>query len=96
MTSFDVNHNGYLEINEQLYKAVGNLGVIIEDLNSALRNIPAAAWGGAQPIWLEYQTKWNAAYQEMVNQINATTVSSINVHEIFKQGDNRGAQIFIQ
>ena len=96
MTAFDVNHDGHLEINEQLYKAVGNLGAVIDDLNSALRDIPQPARDGAQPIWLEYQTRWNAAYQEMVNQINASTVSSINVHEIFRQGGNRGAQTFVQ
>jgi uncharacterized protein YukE len=95
MTAFDVNHDGYLDVNEQLYRAVGQLGTIIEELNTALRNIPQAAWGDAQPIWLENQARWNAAYGEMTRRINVTTISSINIHEIFKGGDNMGARIFL-
>jgi uncharacterized protein YukE len=95
MTAFDVNHNGYLEVNEQLYQHVGTLGTIINDLNQALRNIPDASRGQSTPIWLEHQTRWNAAYEDMTQRINATTVSSVNVHEMFKGGDNTGARIML-
>ena len=95
MTAFDVNHNGYLEVNEQLYKAVGDLGSIIDNLNTALKNIPEASWGQATPIWQENQRQWNIAYGEMTTRINTTSVSSINVAEIFKGGDNQGARIML-
>ena len=95
MTAFDINHNGYLDLNEQLYRSVGNLGTILEELNVALRNIPQATWGSAEPIWLEHQKLWDAQYQEMLKRINLTSISSINIHEIFKEGDNRGARIFL-
>ena len=96
MTAFDVNHDGYLDLNEQLYRAVGELGTILEDLNGALRNIPQATWGQAAPIWLENQHQWNGSYQAMTERINLTSVSSVNIHEIFKNGDTSGARIFIQ
>jgi len=95
MTAFDVNHNGYLEINEQLYKAVGDLGTIIDNLNTALKNIPAASWGQATPIWEDNQRQWNGAYVEMTSRINTHSVSSINIHEIFKGGDGQGARIML-
>lgn len=95
MTAFDVNHDGYLDVNEQLYRAVGQLGTIIEELNTSLRNIPQATWGQAAPIWLENQQQWNSAYAEMTQRINLTSVSSINIHEIFKSGDQSGARIFL-
>ena len=95
MTAFDINHDGYLDLNEQLYRSVGNLGTILEDLNSALRNIPQATWGSAEPIWQENQRVWNTQYQEMLKRINLHSVSSINIHEIFKEGDNQGARIFL-
>jgi len=96
MTAFDVNHDGYLDLNEQLYKSVGDLGTILEQLNSALKNIPEASWGQAAPIWQENQNQWNRSYQLMTERINLTSVSSVNIHDIFKGGDNTGARIFLQ
>lgn len=96
MTAFDVNHDGYLDLNEQLYRAVGNLGTIIEQLNASLKNIPEASWGQATPIWQENQNQWNTAYQQMTERINLTSISSVNVHEIFKDGDLAGARLFLQ
>jgi hypothetical protein len=95
MTAFDVNHNGYLEVNEQLYQHVRTLGTIIEELNTALKNIPDASRGQSTPIWLEHQQRWNAAYEDMTQRINTTTVSSVNVQEIFKGGDDTGARIML-
>ncbi|MER6992728.1 hypothetical protein ABT337_30000 [Saccharopolyspora hirsuta] len=96
MTAFNVNHAGYGDVNQQLVQAVQNLGTILEQLNSALKNIPEASWGQAQPIWLENQNQWNRSYQTMTERINLTSVSSINIHEIFRGGDNAGARIFNQ
>lgn len=96
MTAFDINHDGYLDLNEQLYRHVGTLGTIISDLNSALKNIPDASQGQSTPLWLDYQTKWNAAYEDMTERINLTTTSSVNVHEIFKGGDYTGTRIMLQ
>ncbi|MBK1787787.1 WXG100 family type VII secretion target [Prauserella cavernicola] len=95
MTMFDVNHDGYLDLNEQLYRAVGQLGDVLERLNNRLRNIPEATWGSAQPIWLESQNQWNSAYQQMTQDINAKAVSSVNIHQIFKDGDTQGGRIFL-
>ncbi|MDA3649897.1 hypothetical protein LZ318_24865 [Saccharopolyspora indica] len=96
MTAFDVNHNGYLEVNEQLLQSVRTLGTILEQLNTGLKNIPEASWGQAQPIWLESQRQWDRSYQQMTERINLTSVSSINIHEIFRNGDQQGARIFGQ
>jgi uncharacterized protein YukE len=96
MVSFDINHNGYLELNEQLYKAVGELSQIVGDLNMALRNTPDAAHGKATPLWEEEQRTWNTHMGEMNSKLNEETLRSIDVHEIFKEGDNTGTKIFIQ
>ncbi|MGW5050418.1 WXG100 family type VII secretion target [Actinokineospora sp. NPDC004072] len=95
MTSFDIDHNGYLELNEQLLMHVRSVGDILENLNSALRNIPSAARGQATPVWLEAQQNWTRIYQEMQQKLNASTLSSSNVHEIFQNGDNAGARIML-
>jgi hypothetical protein len=61
-----------------------------------LKNIPEASWGQAAPIWQENQNQWNRSYQLMTERINLTSVSSVNIHDIFKGGDNTGARIFLQ
>ncbi|GAA4613312.1 WXG100 family type VII secretion target [Saccharopolyspora hordei] len=96
MTAFNVNHAGYSDVNQQLVQAVQTLGTVLDDLNKSLKNIPEASWGEAQPIWLEHQNNWNRSYQAMTERINLTSVSSINIHEIFQNGDNTGARIFAQ
>jgi hypothetical protein len=93
MTAFDINHNGYLELNEQLLAHVSSVGTILDTLNTALKHIPNATQGQATPLWQEQQNSWNGIYMEMQNKLNLNTLSSINVHEIFKNGDNAGAQI---
>jgi hypothetical protein len=95
MTAFDIDHNGYLELNEQLLMHVGSVGTILETLNTALKYIPAATEGQATPLWQEQQNSWNGIYLEMQSKLNLNTLSSINVHEIFQNGDNTGAQIMI-
>ena len=96
MTAFDIDHDGYLELNEQLYMHVNQLGDIIDNLNTALRNIGAATKGKATPLWQEAQFNWNLAYEDMKNKLNRQSMSSINVHEIFSEGDNRGQGIMLQ
>ncbi|OLR93344.1 hypothetical protein [Actinokineospora bangkokensis] len=93
MTSFDINNNGYLDVNEQLAMHVKTVGQILQDLNGVLKHTAEAIDSKATPLWLEQQTQWNQAYQDMMTQINLGTMSSINVHEIFQNGDNLGAKI---
>jgi hypothetical protein len=96
VTSFDINHDGYLDINEQLLQAVRRMGDIIQSLNAHLASIPSAVWGGPLPIWEGNQRIWNAEYEEMTTKINGHTISSINIHDIFKQGDYNGTRIMLQ
>jgi len=93
MTAFDINHNGYLEVNEQLLSHVRTVGTILENLNASLKGIGDATRGQATPLWIEQQNQWNGIYVEMQNKLNTQTLSSINVHDIFKEGDVRGAKI---
>ncbi|WP_434444128.1 WXG100 family type VII secretion target [Lentzea sp. E54] len=95
MSQFDINNNGYLEVNEQLLRHVNNVGEIINEINGALAGISAATDSKATPIWLELQRNWNAAYEEMKTKLNVSTMSSINVHQIFTDGDNAGARIMM-
>jgi hypothetical protein len=96
MTSFDINHNGYLEVNEQLYRAVGQLGQILDDLNMSLARIPEAVKGNAEQIWSTEQSTWNGAYGRMQSRLNMNTLASINTHEIFKEGDIHATRIMLQ
>ncbi|MDQ2589057.1 hypothetical protein [Saccharothrix yanglingensis] len=95
MTSFDINNNGYLDLNEQLLLHVRTTGDILQELNTVLNNISSATKGQATPLWLELQANWNRTYQEMQTKLNTNTMASINVHEIFGGGDNRGATIML-
>jgi uncharacterized protein YukE len=96
MTAFDIDHNGYLEVNDQLYQAVGTLGQILEGLNTSLAQIPEAMKGNAEEIWVEEQRAWTSAYTEMTGKLNADSLASINTHEIFKDGDQHATRIMLQ
>lgn len=96
MTAFDIDHDGYLEVNEQLYQAVGNLNDILGNLNTALAQIPEAVRGNAEEIWQDLQTAWNKAAQDMNTKLNANTLASFNTHEIFKNGDQHATRIMLQ
>ncbi len=96
MTAFDIDHNGYLEVNDQLYQAVGQLGQILESLNLSLAQIPEAMKGNAEEIWVEEQRAWTSAYKEMTLKLNADSLASINTHEIFKDGDQHATRIMLQ
>lgn len=96
MDSFDINHDGLLELNEQLWKAVKELQQIVDDLNMSLRNLPEAVKGNAQDLWASDQQTWNTHMQDMNTKLNAETLRSFDVHEIFKEGDLTGTKIFIQ
>ncbi|MGX7828858.1 hypothetical protein ACTG9Q_27585 [Actinokineospora sp. 24-640] len=93
MTSFDINNNGYLEVNEQLLMQVRITGDIIEELNNVLKHSAAAVDSSATLPWLEAQAGWNEAYRQMSQKLNASTLSSINVADIFNQGDRQGARV---
>lgn len=95
MTAFDINHNGYLEVNEQLYAAVGKTGQILQTLDNALKNIPEAIKGNAEEIWQQEQANWRSAYTEMTERLDRNTMASINVHEIFKNGDLHSTKIML-
>ncbi|WP_447002027.1 WXG100 family type VII secretion target [Saccharothrix isguenensis] len=95
MTAFDIDNNGYLELNEQLLMHVKSVGEILDGLNTVLKGITTATDGKATPLWLDLQTQWSTAYQQMAEKLNINTLSSINVHEIFGNGDNRGARIML-
>ncbi|OLF17633.1 hypothetical protein [Actinophytocola xanthii] len=94
-TTFDINHDGYLDINEQLLREVRELGRIISDLNTALLNIPEAIWGDAELIYREEMADWNQIYGRIHEEINEKTMSSIDVHEIYKNGDYQGTRIML-
>lgn len=95
MTAFDIDGNGYLQLNEQLLMHVNTVGQIIQDLNGVLKHIVEAVDNSATPLWIDAQTSWNAAYTRMSQQLNTSTLSSINVADIFNQGDRQGARIML-
>ena len=92
---FRVDHNNYSDVNTGLVSEVVRMDAIMDDLNSTLNNIAQASGGKATPLWIDQQTQWNRAYQEMRVQLNTHTQSSINVAEGFRDGDNRGANAML-
>ncbi|MFT7841742.1 hypothetical protein Q5530_36875 [Saccharothrix sp. BKS2] len=95
MTSFDINNNGLTELNEHLYRQVHTVGEILENLNAVMASVPTAVDNKATGVWLELQKEWNNAYTEMTQKLNRNTLASIDVHEIFNNGDNRSATIMM-
>ncbi|PPK70914.1 hypothetical protein V5P93_002773 [Actinokineospora auranticolor] len=95
MTAFDIDHDGYLELNEQLYMYVRQLGDILTNLNASLKNIEVATQGKATPVWQEAQTTWTGTYTDMETKLNAQSLGSINAQEIFGEGDLRGQGIML-
>ncbi|GAA1982264.1 hypothetical protein [Amycolatopsis minnesotensis] len=93
MSRFDVNHDGYMDVNESLRQCHVATGVILEELNAKLRNISEGFGGKAATVWAPLQADWTKIYQSMQSDFNDSVTRSFNVHEIFKEGDNMGARI---
>ena len=79
MTTFDINGNGYLDVNEQLLMYVKTVGEILDELNGVLKHTVDAVDSAATPLWLEQQQSWNSAYLEMQTKINMGTMSSMRM-----------------
>lgn len=95
MTAFDINHDNYLDLNEQLLRAVERVGQLLEQMNTVMAQTPAGVWGSALPIIQEDQRLWNEAYTRLHEEINRTTVASINIHDIFREGDFQSTRIML-
>ncbi|MEV0089831.1 hypothetical protein AB0L88_37215 [Saccharopolyspora shandongensis] len=93
MSRFDINHDGYMDLNEQLRQCHVAAGVIIEELNQGLKKIPEGMQGQAEVLWGPLQAEWNRLYAKMSEAFNDNVTKSFKVHEIFKDGDNMGARI---
>jgi uncharacterized protein YukE len=92
---FRVDHNNYSDVNTGLVSEVVHMDTIMDDLNGTLNYIDRASGGKATPLWINHQTQWNSAYQDMRVQLNTHTQSSIQVAEGFRDGDNRGANAML-
>ncbi|MBY8852424.1 hypothetical protein [Saccharothrix longispora] len=95
MTSFDINNNGLTELNEHLYRQVHTVGEILDNLNGVMTSVPLAVDNKATQIWLDLQKEWNNAYVEMTQKLNRNTLASMDVQQIFNNGDNRSATIMM-
>lgn len=89
---FSVNHSNYSDVNMGLVNEVTRMDTIMTDLNSTLSRIGQASGGKATPLWEEQQNAWNRSYTEMKTQLNTHTQSSVNVADMFQEGDNQGAR----
>jgi predicted metal-dependent phosphotriesterase family hydrolase len=93
--AFSVNHSSYGDVNAGLVSSVARMDSIMEDLNAVLRNIGQANQSKATPIWIDHQNAWNRAYTEMKMQLNGHTQSSLNVAQIFQEGDDSGVRVMM-
>lgn len=95
MTSFLIDHNGYADLNMRLAQQVSVGQEIINNLNSSLRLIDEAVQGNAAGLWTERQVDWNRTYERIQTQLAMSAQTSRDVHQIFGEGDNRGARIMM-
>jgi uncharacterized protein YukE len=93
MTSFYVNHNSFQEANDNLASYVQSVGHILEELTGFLRGMNSAVQGQAAPLWEEQQNHWNMNYEGMRRDLNAAHGTSVDVQNIFQEGDRRGSNI---
>lgn len=93
MTYFSVQHGPLEELNGQLKWAVGQMGTILTDLNSLLKNTSEATQGKALPLWQDQQGVWNANYNDMTHKLECNFNASTGVAEIWNDGDYRTGQI---
>ena len=95
MTSFLINHGGADESAQVFGKAVNDLGTILGDLNQALSRMDQAAQGQASPLWADQQNAWNADYSAMQTNLRSGHKTLLNIHQMFHEGDNNGARLFM-
>ncbi|WP_329791558.1 hypothetical protein V1227_06455 [Lentzea sp. DG1S-22] len=95
MTSFQIDHNGYADLNMRLAQQVSIGQEIITNLNNSLRRIDEAVQGNAASLWNERQLDWNRTYERIQMQLANSLQTSRDVHQIFGEGDSRGARIMM-
>ncbi|MGW5648625.1 WXG100 family type VII secretion target [Saccharopolyspora sp. NPDC003752] len=93
MTQFDIRHGEFAAANDALVAAVKEMGAILDNLNEALKRSEAATRGKALPLWQSNQQQWNQAYADMARQLSSGADASRLIHEVFTDGDNKGASI---
>lgn len=93
MTQFDIRHGEFAAANDALLSAVKEMGNILDGLNEALKRSEQATHGQALPLWQNNQQQWNRAYQDMATQLSSGADASRMIHEVFTDGDNKGAAI---
>jgi hypothetical protein len=90
---FIVNNPGLQEANDELNKAVGVAGTIIDDLNAVLARMASATQNSAIPLWVDLQNKWNGDYQTMVTVLEAGHKASVDAHDWYLGGDLQSVRI---
>jgi WXG100 family type VII secretion target len=93
--SFLIDHGAADESAQVFGKAVQDLGTIISDLNQALSHMDQAVQGQASPLWADQQNAWNADYSAMQTNLGVGHKTLINIHDLFHQGDQNGARLFM-
>jgi WXG100 family type VII secretion target len=93
--SFIINHGGADESAQVFGKAVQDMGTIIGDLNQALGNMDQAVQGQASSLWADQQNSWNADYSAMETSLSSGVKTLLNIHALFREGDNLGGKLFL-
>ena len=90
---FLVNNPGLQEANDSLNREVGQLGIILDDLNRVLQNMGVATQNRGVPLWADLQSTWNGQYLDMTTRLNAGYNSSVGAHEEYYAGDQQSVRI---
>jgi hypothetical protein len=91
--NFVINNPALAEANDELNKAVGVAGQILDSLNGDLSRMGTATQNSAVPLWQDLQIKWNGDYSRMVTDLEAGHRASVDAHEWYQNGDLQSVRI---
>ena len=90
---FLVNNPGMDEVTFDLRGAAVTVGQILDRVNQVLNQVTNATHNSGLPLYEDLRGQWNKAYDDMVLRLESGHASTVEAHDLYKQGDQMVVRI---